>query len=134
MFEGMEESRLTLAVRLAQEQRAPVLVISQGRDGYGGPCPSPVRGVKLICFDPNPPNTRGEAEFAGRLAQEYHWTSIILVTNREQDTRARMLMSKCFGGPIYVVTLPLGSLRDAVTGVTYEWGAFAKALVLNQSC
>ena len=133
MFEGLDD-RLSVAVRLAEQHRAPMLVVSQGRDGYGGPCPAPVRGVKLICFDPNPPNTRGEAEFFGRLAREYHWKSVILVTGREQDTRARMLMSRCFGGPIYVITTPIGSLAGLPLSVVYEWGAFGKALVLNRSC
>ncbi|MCW2930540.1 MAG: hypothetical protein JWM19_1502 [Actinomycetia bacterium] len=134
MLQGMEDARLNLAVSLAEEHRAPMLVISQGRDGYGGPCPAAIRGVKLICFNPNPPNTRGEAEFASNLARQYHWTSVILVTNREQDTRGRLLMSMCFNGPIYVVTLPLGSLREAAPTIAYEWGALLKALVLYHAC
>lgn len=133
MFEGLDD-RLSVAVRLAEQHRAPLLVVSQGRDGYGGPCPAPIRGVKLICFDPNPPNTRGEADFFGRLASKYHWKSVILVTGLEQDTRARMLMSRCFGGPIYVITTPVGSLAGVPLSVAYEWAAFVKALVLNRSC
>src|ERR1700741_2310817 len=53
--------RLPVALRLAREHRAPVLVVSRGWQGYGGPCPPPVQGVKLICFDPDPGTTRGEA-------------------------------------------------------------------------
>lgn len=132
MFEGTDD-RLSVAVRLAQERRAPLLVVSRGRDGYGGPCPAPVRGVRLICFDPNPPDTRGEAEFAGRLAREDHWTSVILVTGLDQATRARMLMSRCFGGPVYVVTTP-ASPWTAMLGAAYEWGALVKALVTNRTC
>ena len=77
--------RLPVALRLAREHRAPVLVVSQGQHGYGGPCPPMMPGVKLICFDPNPGNTRGEAEFVGQLADRYHWTSVVLVTT--QGTR-----------------------------------------------
>jgi uncharacterized SAM-binding protein YcdF (DUF218 family) len=134
MLEGWEDARLPLAVSLAQQHRASMLVISRGYDGYGGPCPAPVQGVTLICFDPNPPNTRGEAVYVGQLARKYHWTSIILVTNREQDTRGRLLVSMCFGGPIYAETLPLGSLKSTVYQVAYEWGALVKALVLYHSC
>lgn len=133
MFEGLEDDRLPAAVRLAEEQRAPMLVISRGRDGYGGPCPAPVAGVKLICFDPNPADTRGEAEYFSRLAREYRWTSIIAVTNREQDTRVRMLLGRCFRGPIYVVTSPVDSLSGVPLKVAYEWGALLKALVLTSS-
>ena len=46
-------NRLPLALQLAREHRAPVLVVSQGQHGYGGPCPSATPGVMLICFDPD---------------------------------------------------------------------------------
>lgn len=126
-------NRMPVALRLAREHRAPVLVVSQGWQGYGGPCPPSVTGVTLICFSPDPGNTRGEAAFVGRLAKQYHWSSVVLVTNRTQATRAHLLMGRCFGGPIYVVTtsLPLSSWPYQVT---YEWGALFKALVLHQAC
>lgn len=126
-------SRLPVALGLARQHRAPVLVISQGDHGYGGPCPAAAPGAKLICFDPNPGNTRGEAEFVSRLAKQYHWSSVVLVTGREQDTRARMLVRRCFGGSVYVVTasLPLVSWPYQIA---YEWGALVKALVIYQAC
>jgi uncharacterized SAM-binding protein YcdF (DUF218 family) len=125
--------RLPVAIQLARENRAPVLVVSQGQHGYGGPCPPPTPGVKLICFNPDPGNTRGEAEFAGQLAKKYHWRSIVLVTSRAQDTRARIVVARCFSGSIYVVTgsLPSGAWPYQIA---YEWGALFKALVLYRSC
>ena len=109
------------------------LVVSQGWQGYGGPCPSSTPGVRLICFDPDPGNTRGEAQFVGRLAQRYHWHSVVLVTAREQDTRARIRMGRCFSGSIYVVAASL-PLSNVPYQVAYEWGALFKALVLQRSC
>lgn len=125
--------RLPVALRLAREHRAPMLVVSQGWQGYGGPCPSPTPGVRLICFDPDPGNTRGEAQFVGRLAQRYHWHSVVLVTAREQDTRARIRMGRCFSGSIYVVAASL-PLSNVPYQVAYEWGALFKSLVLQRSC
>jgi uncharacterized SAM-binding protein YcdF (DUF218 family) len=89
--------------------------------------------VKLICFDPNPGNTRGEAEFVGRLAKRYRWSSVVLVTASAQDTRARIMLGRCFGGSIYVITasLPLGSWPYQIA---YQWGALFKALVLYPAC
>jgi hypothetical protein len=126
-------NRLPVALQLAGEHRAPVLVVSQGQHGYGGPCPPPTPGVKLICFEPNPGDTRGEAEFVGRLAARYRWNSIVLVTSSEQDTRARILMGRCFGGSTYVITasLPMGSWPHQIA---YEWGALFKALALYRAC
>jgi hypothetical protein len=125
--------RLSVALDLARQHRAPVLVVSQGWKGYGGPCPPGIPGVKLICFEPNPGDTRGEMEFAGRLAQRYHWHSVVLVTTREQDTRARIMMGRCFGASIYVVTASRPFL-DWPYQIAYGWGALFKALVLYRSC
>jgi len=125
--------RLPVALRLAREHRATTLVVSQGWQGYGGPCPSPVAGIRLICFEPDPGNTQGEAQYVGRLAQRYHWRSVVLVTIREQDTRARVRMGRCFSGSIYVVTAPL-PLNNVPYQVAYEWGALFKSLVLQRGC
>jgi uncharacterized SAM-binding protein YcdF (DUF218 family) len=125
--------RLAVALQLAREHRAPVLVVSQGWKGYGGSCAPMTRGVKVICFEPNPGNTRGEAEFAGRLAKQYHWRSVVLVTTREQDTRARIIMRRCFSGSIYVVTAALPWYAWPYQ-ILYGWGALLKALVLQRAC
>ena len=89
--------------------------------------------VTLICFDPSPGTTRGEAEAIGRLARQYRWSSVALVATRSQDTRARMIVKRCFGGSTYVVTAsqPLGSWPYQIA---YAWGALVKALVEYRSC
>jgi uncharacterized SAM-binding protein YcdF (DUF218 family) len=125
--------RMPVALQLATEHRAQVLVVSQGSHGYGGPCPPRPAGVRLICFDPSPPDTRGEAEFVGRLAKQYHWSSVVLVTSRPQATRARLIMERCFGGPVYVVTGPLPASNWPYQ-IAYGWGALLKALVADQAC
>jgi hypothetical protein len=126
-------NRMPVALQLAREHRAPVLVVSRGWQGYGGQCPPPTPGVRLICFDPDPGDTRGEAEAVGRLAKQYHWSSVVLVTTRSQDTRARIMIKRCFGGSTYVVAapLPLGSWPYQIA---YGWGALVKALVLYRAC
>ena len=125
--------RLDVALKLAREHRAPMLVVSQGQHGYGGPCPQATPGVKLICFEPDPGNTRGEAEFTGRLARQYGWRSVVVVTARDQATRARIVVRRCFGGQIYVMagSLPLANWPYQIA---YEWGALFKALVLYRGC
>ncbi len=124
---------LDFAVRLAEEHRAPFLVVSQGTPVSRDPCPRPVSGVTLICFNPTPPTTRGEAEFVGRLAREYHWQSIAVVTITPQDTRARLRMERCFPGQVYVVTAPIKPSTWPYQ-IAYEWAALAKALFIQRSC
>jgi uncharacterized SAM-binding protein YcdF (DUF218 family) len=126
-------SRLPVALELAREHRAPVLVVSRGWQGSSGPCPSPIPGVKLICFDPDPGNTRGEAEALGRLAKQFRWNSVVLVTTKTQDTRARIISQRCFGGSIYVVTAPL-PLSSWPYQIVYGWGALLKALFVYRAC
>ena len=125
--------RLPVALQLAREHRSAVLVVSQGQHGYGGPCPPKPSGVELICFDPDPGNTRGEAEYLGRLARRYHWNSVALVTTRAQDTRARIIVRRCFAGSVYVVTAPLPA-GNWPYQVAYEWGALFKALFVYRAC
>jgi len=127
--------RLGTTLSLAWAHRAPVVVISRGSAywGHGSVCAPAIPRVKVICFRPEPATTRGEAEFAGRLAQRYHWHSIALVTIRPQDTRARLRVERCFPGSIYVVTAPLPADQWPYQ-VVYEWGATLKALFLQRSC
>ena len=126
-------ARTRVALELARQHRAPVLAVSRGWQGYGGPCPPPVPGVKLICFEPDPGNTRGEAEALGRLAKQYRWSSVVLVTTAFQDTRARILVKRCFAGSTYVIAapMPLGSWPYQIA---YGWGALVKALVVHTAC
>jgi hypothetical protein len=124
---------LPVALRLARQHRAGYLLISQGTRASHYACPRPVPQVKLICFHPSPATTQGEAEFVGRQARQHHWRSVAVVAITPQASRARLRLERCFGGQVYVVTapVPLGSWPYEIA---YEWGAVAKALVLQRSC
>jgi hypothetical protein len=127
--------RLETALRLAWQQRARFLVISRGSPvfGHGSVCAPPIPRVKVICFDPSPPTTQGEVEFAGRLARKYHWRSVVLVTTTPQASRARIGMERCFTGPVYVMTAPL-TLASWPYQVVYQWGAIINALIFQRGC
>jgi DUF218 domain len=127
--------RLDTALNLAWAHRAPMIVISRGSPywGHGSICAPKMPRVKVICFDPNPSTTRGEAEFAGRLAKRYRWHSIVLVTTTPQDTRARLRVRRCFRGTVYVVTAPLPTYEWPYA-IVYEWAATIKALLIQRAC
>ena len=128
-------NRLPVALGLARAHRALVLVVSRGNQGYGGPCPpaTAAPGERIICFAPDPANTRGEAEFAARLAKRNDWGSVALVTTPDQDTRARIMMRRCYAGSVYVVTAPL-PLGQWPYQLAYGWGALFKAFFLQRAC
>ena len=127
--------RLDTALDLAWQHRAPFVVISRGSPayGHGGDCAPSIPHVTVICFDPNPSTTKGEAEYVGRLARKYHWQSIALVTITPQDSRGRLRVERCFAGPVYVVTASL-PLRAWPYQIAYEWAAIVKAYVFQRSC
>jgi len=127
--------RLDTALKLAWAHRAGVVVISRGSPywGHGSVCAPKIPGVKFICFDPSPPTTRGETEFAGRLARRYGWHSIALVATTPQESPARLRLARCFGGKIYAVNAPL-PLSAWPGTVAYEWGATVNAVFLQRGC
>jgi hypothetical protein len=124
---------LSVALRLARQHRAPFLVVSLGTPDSGPDCPQPVSRVTLICFNPVPPTTEGEAEFVGRLARKYHWDSIVVVTITPQDSRARLRIERCFAGRVYVATAPI-TLTSWPYQIAYQWAALIKAWVVQRSC
>ena len=127
--------RLNTAIGLAYAHRASAIVISRPtlRWGHGSVCAPKIPRVKVICFVPKPATTRGEAEFASRLARQHRWRSIVLVAIAPQDTVARLRAERCFSGDIYVVNAALPA-SDFLYSIFYYWGATIKALFLQRSC
>ena len=126
--------RLDTALDLAWAHRAPVIVISRGSRywGHGSVCAPRIPRVRVICFDPDPATTRGEAEFAGRLAARYHWRSVAVVAVAPQNTVARIRLGRCFSGKIGVVDAPLPASQWPGE-IVHEWGSAVKAL-LQTAC
>jgi len=126
------QRRAARAIDLVRSGFAPVAVISLG----GTPvvaCPSHPRQVRVICFRADPLDTRGEAEYVAALARRRHWDDLIVVTERSQSTRARLLFERCTTAHLHMVPVndPVSHLPY---DVLYEWGALLKALVINRSC
>ncbi len=120
------------AIALVSSGFAPVAVISLG----GRPavaCPPHAHTVRVICFRADPLDTRGEAEYVSRLARQRHWDQLIVVTERSQTTRARLLFKRCTAVHLHMVPVsdPVSHLPY---DVAYEWGALVKAIVLERSC
>jgi hypothetical protein len=127
--------RLNTVLDLARQHRAPFVAISRGSPtfGHGSSCAPSIPQVEVICFDPHPATTKGEAELVGRLSRKYHWQSVALVTITPQDSRARLRVERCFTGPVYVVTVP-PPLSAWPYEIAYEWAATVKADIFQRSC
>jgi uncharacterized SAM-binding protein YcdF (DUF218 family) len=86
-----------------------------------------------MCFHAEPNTTQGEAEYIGQQAQLHHWTSVVLVTTPDQAWRARLRVTRCFPGKVYVATASL-PLLEWPRQIAYQWVASAKALISERTC
>jgi uncharacterized SAM-binding protein YcdF (DUF218 family) len=98
------------------------------------PCPRPPIGVKVICIIPDPLTTQGEARAVAKLAREYDWRRIIVVSSVPQTTRARLRLDRCYDATYLFDPVSPGRLSAWIYGIVYEWGALAKALTLQRGC
>ena len=130
VFAGGNGARLNKGLDLARDGYAPNLVASTGPDQL---CNARL-SFSVICFSPDPDNTRGEAEAIGRLAREHHWNRLIVVTSTYHVTRARLLLDRCYAGSIEVALVPAHQGFFGWLGaITHEWGGLAEAM-LHRSC
>ena len=132
---GGPGNRLGLGLQLAQQGHAPYLLVSNGLPFIlpTGLCEPDHGSFTVICWNPNPGNTKGEAEFVGRMARQHNWTSVALVTTPDQAWRAATLMRRCYSGKIYSMTTPL-SWSQWPYEIAYEWGATIKAETIQRGC
>ena len=131
---GGSGDRLGLGMQLAQEDKASYLVLSRGLPWIPpGMCTEHVGPAKVICFNPDPATTQGEAEGASRIARKYGWTSMVLVTTRDQVWRAHLRFQRCYSGEIYGVAAPV-PWYDWPYAIVYQWAGTAKAEIEQRAC
>ncbi|WP_299576117.1 YdcF family protein [uncultured Williamsia sp.] len=100
---GLQDGREYYALSLAQQGFAPTVFVS---NPYNSPtayirsvCDKP-HGVEVICFDPSPRTTRGEARSVRQEAARRGWKSILVVTNTPHVVRAGYIVGRCFSGQV----------------------------------
>lgn len=107
---GEYYSRYAFGFDLANQGWAPNLVVSNPR-GADNPdltrrCAAKYTRFALHCFVPDPPTTKGEAQELRRLASQYGWRTVIVVTFRPHISRARFILQQCFDGELVMVASP----------------------------
>ena len=101
VFAGGRGERLSKALVLLQQQVAPVLVISNGRNARW-PAANQLwasrQRFEVVCPRPAPDTTRGEARMVRDLAARRGWRSVVVVTSTYHARRAQLLLGRCFDG------------------------------------
>lgn len=93
------------------------------------------RAKRVICEEPVPATTQGEAQNLGKVARVEGWQSVTVITHRSHITRSRILMQRCFEGQVRM------GVRDVERGssvwlraLVYESGAMLKTWVSDRLC
>jgi hypothetical protein len=135
---GFGEDRYMMGLRMGFEGWAPVTVISIAawNDVWRKYCsdPHPELRMRLQCFVPDPPTTKGEVREFARLAKEYNWRSVVVLTYRPHISRARYILRQCFDGEITMVQSPAEiSQAEWACQYLYQTAGYVKAM-LEPAC
>ena len=76
--------------------------------------------AEVICFQPEPFTTRGEAQALRDLAAERGWDSASVITFTPHIARTRTIMERCFDGELSYLD-PGGSIAPWVWGYHYAY-------------
>ena len=134
-----DTQRMATAQELMERGIAPVLVIATP-DAQPDDSPAMVQyyedkefcapraDFEVMCFEPNPSTTQGEAIELRDLAAERGWDTVTVVTFKQHVPRARMILERCYGGELRMVATDyeFTPLR-AVLQYVYQSAGYVKA-------
>lgn len=134
-----EGERAATAERVMPRGGTDLLVVSQtpGAEWPAGwpRCGESVDGYDVICFEPVPATTRGEARAIAEMAAQRRWDTITLLTSTYHVSRARMLFERCVDARVEVVdaSTELGAL-GWVRAAAGELAALARDGLIQRGC
>jgi uncharacterized SAM-binding protein YcdF (DUF218 family) len=134
---GYGAQRYAYGRELQAQGWAPTLVVSSPDDADDDTihrCGAAIEGPRVLCFDPDPGTTKGEGRELRRLAAQYGWHTVIVVTFRPHISRARFILEQCFGGDLVMVDSPARiPLPRWAFEYAYQSAGYARA-VLQPGC
>ncbi len=150
---GEHDGREDYGLQLAREGYAKTVLVSDPYEtnnflkNHGGDeprsqaimrrvCSSSTASIEVICFDPEPSTTRGEAMFTQRMAKQRNWHSAIVISWRFHLVRARYIFGQCFDGDVVMRSVPRAYPTSPAFWAgqfAYQYGGLAKAAVLGCS-
>lgn len=122
---------------LVERGAAPVLVLSNPYPPGRAPtveraCRGGQTGHRVICFEPRPSTTRGEAREIRALALAHGWDRVAVVAPTFHVSRARLLVQRCYSGTLLMLSPPLRVSRlQLAYQYAYQSAGYVKAGLLR---
>ena len=122
--------RVEVAERLLAEHRVGTALVSVPYDRVPPETAALCARPDVICFDPDPRTTRGEARALRRFAAEHGWRSAVVTSMPAHLTRARAIVGRCFSGRIAMVPDAEGPFGGWPYQYAYQTAATVKSWFL----
>lgn len=109
VLSGGLNARLDPALELMRRRVAPVLVVSGAFHGTHWKkarrlCAGAYQvRYRVLCTEPHPFSTQGEARMIGRLARQHGWSRVVVVSTTFHLTRTKLLVRRCYAGRLWLV-------------------------------
>lgn len=135
---GPAEYRMEYARQLMADDVAPTLLVTVSVNPVTGEVYTKdfcdPADWEVICLQPEPYTTAGEAGELARLAAERGWDHVAVVTETAHVARTRLWMERCVPARVSVWASPeTRTPRQWVWAIAYQSGAWAKAQ-FQRSC
>ncbi|WP_312033878.1 MULTISPECIES: YdcF family protein [unclassified Rhodococcus (in: high G+C Gram-positive bacteria)] len=134
---GPSHERYTYGLDLAHEGLAGRVLLSDpsgGSDEWLDRLCGKRFTFSVVCFDPDPATTAGEAKTFRDFAIAGGWNSVIVVTFTPHVSRARYTIQRCFGGEVMMAASPANiSAADWVWQSGYQTAGYVRSL-FQQGC
>jgi len=89
-------------------------------------------GYEVICLNPDPYTTQGEAEELAAYAEEQGWDTVAVLTGTPHISRARLWTERYVRADVVMwETDEVMSLTGWAYAFVYQSGAWAKAIVIG---
>ena len=99
---GAGSERAELGIELSERFDA-LLVLSSSAVDFAEDLDRSCDEEQVVCIEPEPETTAGEARSIGNLTDERGWDHVTVATSRFHSTRARVLFRQCLGDQVSVV-------------------------------
>lgn len=129
-----EDWRFDHAVELVDAGIADTVMVSVWSDHVAVLCREP-QDFEVICDDPRPFTTQGEARWLRDTMLEQGWDRATVITSAPHLNRARLYLGRCVGDHADVVSAPAGySLSEWAYQYVYQTLGFVRAALQTRGC